>query len=566
MNFDKTKAMRNAEKYLSQGKIRLAIGEYEQVVKHDKKDFGTMNMLGDLYAKSSDVKAAVKCYTIVGDHYGKQGFAQKAIAVYNKISKLEGHSIEVLQKLAEQYKQKGSPNEAKVHYSKLAEHYRKAGQKIEALAMLKEIAQLDPYNTEVFLSLAESYLAEGEAEAAVEAYTEAGVRLANKADHEGASAAFAKAMALKGDDVNVLTAFVGSQLAMGRASEASEKLSEVLTDLPHSHEIRFLLIDCLIAAKDLAGAETAVVKLVEMEPANYPKMLDLAHNYLAIEDLDSATRILSMSSEHMLLGGQADEFHVLVREVLEKNPDQLDALRLLTRYCTWQRDEAGLRESLVRLAKVARDVDSVDDERNALMQLTMVMPQELGYAERLREINALHGFEQNEEQENLFDKQFLKGSAQDAVPVTAVFERNGNDITPDAEYAVEAVEVDDDQSDTGFAFAGEVIEATEFEAQEESAGGPSAEAAVQHRLQKEIDSIRFYIENGYTELAEKAASELRAEFGDRPEIDALDGELAQFSSLLTEETTETAPAEAPQTNLSFDSKSFDWMISEMSLV
>ena len=149
MTFDKTKAMRNAEKYLSQGKIRGAIGEYEQVVKHDSRDFGTMNMLGDLYTKNTDIKAAVRCYTSVADHYGKQGFAQKAIAVYNKISKLEPHSIEVTQRLAELYKMKGSLNDARSHYERLADHFQKEGRKIEALAMWKEIALLDPTNTEV---------------------------------------------------------------------------------------------------------------------------------------------------------------------------------------------------------------------------------------------------------------------------------------------------------------------------------------------------------------------------------------------------------------------------------
>jgi tetratricopeptide (TPR) repeat protein len=37
----------------------------------------------------------------------------------------------------------------------------------------------------------------------------------------------------------------------------------------------------------------------------------------------------------------------------------------------------------------------------------------------------------------------------------------------------------------------------------------------------EIESIRFYIENGYTDLAVKAVEELRAKFGDRPEFDEL---------------------------------------------
>ena len=99
MVFDKTKAMRNAERHVAQGKIQSAITEYKQVVANDPKDFGTLNMLGDLYTKNSETKNAVKCYASVAEHYSKQGFAQKAIAVYNKISKIQPGSIEIQPKV-----------------------------------------------------------------------------------------------------------------------------------------------------------------------------------------------------------------------------------------------------------------------------------------------------------------------------------------------------------------------------------------------------------------------------------------------------------------------------------
>src|SRR5205809_695379 len=129
MVFDKTKAMRNAERYLAQGKIQSAIAEYKQVVANDPKDFGVLNSLGDMYAKNSEKAQAVKCYTGVAEHYGRQGFAQKAIAVYNKISKLQPGSIEISIKLAELYRSKGSTNEARAHYKTVAEHYESKGQK-----------------------------------------------------------------------------------------------------------------------------------------------------------------------------------------------------------------------------------------------------------------------------------------------------------------------------------------------------------------------------------------------------------------------------------------------------
>ena len=534
MTFDKTKAMRNAEKYLSQGKIRAAISEYEQVVRFDAKDFGTINMLGDLYSKNADADAAIECYKTVADHYGKQGFAQKAIAVYNKISRLDPDSVEVWRRLGELYKQKGSLNESRAHFQKVATHYEKTFQRIEALAIWKEIALLDPSDTAAYLSLADSYLAENEVGEALEAYTEVGKRFAGKGEHEKAVGAYQKALSINKADAKALGGFVASQSALGRSKESAEMLTALLTDLPHSREIRFLLIDCLIEANEIAEAEKVVVKLVELEPANYPKFLELAHIYTDSGDVNSASRILSMSSEHMLVGGQAEEFNGLVNAVLEQDPDHLEALRLRARYCSWQRDEDALCRSLIKLAEVAKAADSVDDERVALLQLTMLRPQDAGYADRLREINAEHGFDSGDG-DGLFDKRFLKNGnasypAEYSAPGEAPLVTFGEMAEPEA------------ASSNGFAFS-EVVA--------EPAGGLTGDDL---RLQKEIDSIRFYIDSGYVELAEKAGNELRGEFGERPEIVALLEEIGSVKALAADEPVDAPFSAEPQ---QIDLKTFD---------
>jgi tetratricopeptide (TPR) repeat protein len=545
MTFDKTKAMRNAEKYLSYGKITSAIIEYEQVLKFDSKDFGTINMLGDLYSKNSDAKAAIRCYTKVAEHYAKQGFAQKAIAVYNKISRLEPNSVQVWQKLAELHKQKGSLNEARSYFQKVADHHEKAGQKLEALAMWKEIALLDPTNTEAYLSLADSYFAENQMDEALEAYTECGNRFVKKGEHEEAVASFEKALAIRKDAPSVLEPLLRSLSALGRSKESVERLSEILNEFPHSREVRILLIDCLIEAGEIADAEKTLIRLVEMEPANYPKFLELAHLYLENSDVVSTTRILSMSSEHMLVGGQAEEFSSLVNAVLTKDPDQLDALRLQARYCSWQRDEEALCSSLDTLAKVARNAGSVEDERYALLQLTMLVPHDVGYADRLREINEEHGFENADGEENLFDKRFLKngknGAAAVPVEIVAVDESDSNDFS----ITAEAVSVGGETSDTGFEFIGHVAELDGPALSNDS--DSIATAGDLLRLQKELESIRFYIENGYSELAEKAANELRGEFGERAEITQLLEEIRSLNTLADggEPQVSGEPANAP---------------------
>ena len=289
--------MRNAERHVAQGKIRAAIAEYRAVVDNDPRDVATLNMLGDLHNKNADKREAIDCYMKVAEHYNTQGFAQKAIAIYNKVSRLQPDSIEVTTKLAELYALKGSLHEARAHYTIVAEHYEKKGRRLEALSMWKQIAHLDPNNTEVCQSLAESYLEEGQLEEAADAFAEAGARLVRKGSHEEAIVALMKGHEMRPGDLRILTGLVNANSAIGRVGEAVKMLEEILEKEPYNRDALYLLIDCQIESNNAAGAERAVIKLVELEPANYPKLLDLIRIYLNADDLDSAARILSMSSE-----------------------------------------------------------------------------------------------------------------------------------------------------------------------------------------------------------------------------------------------------------------------------
>jgi tetratricopeptide (TPR) repeat protein len=80
----------------------------------------------------------------------------------------------------------------------------------------------------------------------------------------------------------------------------------------------------------------------------------------------------------------------------------------------------------------------------------------------------------------------------DDFAIVGIVSENGN-VRPPA-IAVDAIAADDDPA-------------------QNSAADP---------LVSEIESIRFYIENGYTDLASKAVDELRPQYGDRPEFQELE--------------------------------------------
>lgn len=541
MSFDKTKAMRNAERYVAQGKIRSAITEYRSVVDNDPRDIATLNMLGDLHAKSSDTREAIACYLRVADHYSNQGFAQKAIAMYNKVSRLQPNSIEVMTKLAELHKGKGALSEARAHYTTLAEHYEKNNRRIEALAMWKQIALLDPNNTEVCMSLADSYVRENQKDDAVEAYAEAGARFGRQGKHEEAVRAYMKGYDLQPTDLRILGGLVREQTALGRAGKAASLLEEILENEPYNRDVLYLLIECCIDSQNAVGAEKAVIKLVEIEPANYPKFLDLIRIYLNVNDPESAGRILTMSSEYLLAGGQSDECSKWINEILERDPNQLTGLRLLVRYNSWLNDENGFRLALERLYAAASSKEAVEDERFALAQLVVIRPHETRFRDRLNEINAKYGFEDSAIDEELLRAQFAKEEIPDAEGEIVVdSELNGHAV------ASNGVEVE------GFEHNGHVLEAKIVDTASEKKAerrrskdttpkAPKLSHSDEQKVQKELESIAFYIENDYVELAEKSLAALIGEFGQRPEfedaseqIDKLNGKEPNLS--VTEET------------------------------
>ncbi len=529
MSFDKTKAMRNAEKYVAQGKIRLAIAEYRAVVDSDPRDFATLNMLGDLHAKNAEKREAVECYMRVAEHYSKQGFAQKAIAIYNKISRLQPESIEVSTKLAELYTVKGSLSEARAHYTTLAEHYQKNGRRIEALAMWKQIALLDPNNTEVCMNLADSYIREGHRDDAVEAFAEAGTRFSRQGKHEEAIRALMKGHDIRPDDLRVLDGLVKAYSALGRVGKAVNILEEILEDEPYNRDVLYLLIDCQIDSQNAHGAELAVIRLVEMEPANYPKLLDLIRIYLNANDTDSAARILSMSSEYLLAAGQGEECNRWITEILERDPLHLGALRLLVRYCSWVKDENAYSVALVRLADAARKLGVAEDERFALSHLVVTRPFEKDYSVRLDELNEANGFAAEAIDADLVRAQFRnleKPKFHHDVPDVSVVHNNGFRTAGDFDVSkFDAPEPEHRMFETDFAFKSAAIEeeahqATIFEPDEAPADGGVSD---EQRFLKEVESVRFYVENDYRDLAEKALAELTAEFGERAEIAELRG-------------------------------------------
>jgi tetratricopeptide (TPR) repeat protein len=542
MSFDKIKAMKNAERFLSQGKLRAAIGEYKKVIDDNPKDFSTLNIMGDLYVKNSESKEAVNCYRQVAEHYYGQGFANKAIAIYNKIARLEPDSMQIAERLAQLYQVRGSFAEAREQYTKVAESYQSKGRKLEALEIWKRIAELDPNNTEVYMTIGNACLQENQNSDAADAFAEAGLRLNSAEKYEEAVGAFSKGLSIQSNNVKILKGFVEAKIGLGCADEAAETLEQVLLENPYAREILLLLTDCYLDMNAPKQAEETIIKLVQQEPSHFPKFLEIVKSYMEGDDIESTVRVLAISFEHVLGAGHSDEFNGWINEVLARNPEYIDGLRLLVKFHSWHRDPVEIRKSLERLAETARMTESVEDERFAVGQLATMCPLQPEYALRLEELKQKYGF----------DDSVIPIVESSVIPEFESFVALNSDDTKKIENgaAVERFEqysgefsfsdgenpesVNDNQNPervTDFCMVDE-LPATDFgkeSMEEHRAFGTSNEAhpesevdprslAAEHRLDQELESVQFYVTQGYTDLAIKCLDTMEVEFGENPKF------------------------------------------------
>lgn len=555
MAFDKAKVMRAAEKHLAQGKISAAIKEYSQIVDHEPDDFTALNMLGDLYVRQNDKNRALQCFLRIAEHYREEGFQSKAIAMYKKIDRLNPRSPEIANKLASLYESQGLFVDARAQYMVVAETWLKDGQTRKALEIFRKVADLDPQNTDARVKLAQSYMREGMEQEAAEAFGEAGAQFLAAKDYDNAIGAYIKALDLRPLEYSALGGFLDAHVAMGTPDEAAEALEHALAQRPGDVELLSMLATAYVEAESGEAAERVIASLAEQDPASNQRFVEVVRLYLKTGQTDDAVRVLSRVTEQMLSGREEEKLMELLNEALALDPEHVEALRLLVRVYAWQRDDEKQRQTLERLVEAAEAAGLPEVERSAILQLAQFAPDQR-YLERLQALG--HAPEYSAEEppaaSSSYDDvpSFDNFSLVDDHAATSMGVPGAEDVVefefnsvaqpptqpstqkdPSASFA----DLNEDWASSAETQASPVHGEPSTGFQEidfggtTSAGAPQAEAetgaeggALDPRreglLRQELDSVDFYLAQGYMDIAADTLEMLERQFGSHAEIEA----------------------------------------------
>lgn len=553
MAFDKVKTLRAAEKYLETGKIGPAIKEYCQIVAVDPDDLTALNMLGDLHTRVGNSAEAISCFRRIAEHYREQEFGLKAIAMYRKIDRLQPNNIEIATYLADLYAQQEMVVEARAHYLAIVEAHNKSGATPEALQVLRKIADLDPQNTQIRTKLANSYLKEGLKSEAAECFAEAGQSLVARGAFDEALESFGKALEINPSNHATLKGALAAHSARGTADEAAELIEQASQENPDDAELLAMLASAYVDADEPNQAERVTVALVAKEPSAYLRFVEIARLYLRDDKMTEAVRVVANVTEQMLAEREHEQLLELIDELLAKDSDNVQTLRQLVRAHWWLRDMDNLKSALERLAEAAEAAGLAQDERYALTQLTRLIPEQDHHLERLHQLGG--------PEESLSGEPLPEGeSGSEREPLTAMptegFVLNSQElVTPVDEAGFEwnpVTEVTEEwhsgapAAEQGFSFetiVAEEIPASPVDNSETAEASDDSRAAEMRR--QEIESVDFYIGQGYIDIALDTLELLERQSGPHADIDQRRQQIRDLEAGIASQAVEPAVTEVP---------------------
>ena len=109
---NKRKILENARKLAQKGAKEKALAEYQKLVKLDPRDAKLRLEIGDAHRRWGQVDDAIETYGKVADQYTREGFDARAVAVYKQILNLDPDRHESHEPLADLYERMGLTAEA----------------------------------------------------------------------------------------------------------------------------------------------------------------------------------------------------------------------------------------------------------------------------------------------------------------------------------------------------------------------------------------------------------------------------------------------------------------------
>lgn len=345
----KSKFLRDAGRFVLQGKTQQAISEYLKIVKNDPNDVLTLNTIGDLYLRLGKVTEANQYFMQVAEHYVRNNFLLKALAVYKKVLSSDPQNIEVNLTIATLNARQGLNVEARNFYLRAAELYVAQGNTSESVKAYEKIIELDPANTTIRKRLADIYLGGGDGLKAL-AHIKGAARAQAKAGNlDGALSSYENALQLEPGDGDTLRGLVDCSLKSGNALTALRYLETSLPHMPQDAELLETLGRVQIEAGKMESAAQTLQKALDMDESRYQQFFALSRAYVESGNADRAAECLDPILPLLIARRETGRAIEVYDCILKSDPCRLAALKRIADLHSAMNNQAACLNTMERI-------------------------------------------------------------------------------------------------------------------------------------------------------------------------------------------------------------------------
>lgn len=305
MSKDKEKLIANAQKEMRKGAIDKAIKGYKEALELDKKDVRLYMQLGNLYAKKKDNKPAIDCFVAAANYLTKDGFYSRAVAVYKQILEIDDTRTDMLSTLADLYSKLGLNTEAMNQYQKIAQQYELDGKLKEAIDITERMIGMDPRNVVIATKLAELYMKSGNKDQGYKYFRQAIEQLKEE----------------------------------GRGEQALKLLEKLAKADPDNNQNLAELGKIYKEHERWDRLYTVCARLHQNQPAEPEPLSDLAEAAVKIGRADEAVKFFKELAVIYKTKGHRQKFKNTMSRVLEIRPDDPEAIAVVGKEAPILREE-----------------------------------------------------------------------------------------------------------------------------------------------------------------------------------------------------------------------------------
>jgi tetratricopeptide (TPR) repeat protein len=390
MAFNKSKALESALKFLNQGKVAQAIGEYQQILRHDPKDQATLMTVGDLFARQGDMTQAIEYFERLAQVYLSDGFNSKAIAIYKKIAKLAPAEMAPLERLADLYVQQGVLSEARPLFIQIAEAHLKANRSVKAVEVLHRLLEVEPENPRVQMRLAELYNVMGQKKEAAQTYLSYAQRLFERNENEEAQKLIDRALEVDATNPTAIL-LKGRILATLKKNDQAIKVLETHPEANAGAEVTDLIIDLELESGHPAKAVDRARKQLTRGHAHFVQLHKVTDAMIEAGQMVDVLPLLRELRNPMIEAGEQDKFLKSLTTATERAPGEMEGLEMLVDFCRHTSDPFRLSAALGQLADAYADTGNFLRAEELLQELVDRNKNDERLVERLNQLRARAG-------------------------------------------------------------------------------------------------------------------------------------------------------------------------------